>query len=396
MKSHFTDIVDIDYPIVDADAHVNEPPDLWQERVPAKWNDRAPRVLHTDEGDFWSFEEGKRQRPVGLTATAGLSFVQFRPSGLTYESMRAGSFDTKARLADLDVDGIYAQVLYPSVTLTGARLYADERELQIACVRAYNEWLAEFCEGSEGRLVGQAIMPTTGVDDALAEVDLAVKLGHKGVVISRFPNGSFDTEPDDDRFWGYVEDAGIPVAVHIGSFVRGADSGGKGPNLTELAFLGSAGASKAGAHTLPVTCALLFSGIFEQFPSLKIVLVESNIGWIPTLLEQLDDMFLRYRWFTGATEKMRLMPSELFHRNFWATFMIDTVGMDLRYRMNLAHVMWSTDYPHTGCDWPNSRVTIERVFRGLPLDEVRRFLHTNAVELYGLDVPDALPPTGRP
>jgi predicted TIM-barrel fold metal-dependent hydrolase len=384
MKTHFTDIVDIDYPIVDADAHVNEPPDLWQERVPAKWRDRAPRVLHTDEGDFWSFEDGKRQRPVGLTATAGLSYVQFRPSGITYETMRPGSFETKSRLADLDLDGIWAQVLYPSVTLTGAKLYADERELQVACVRAYNEWLAEFCEGSDGRLIGQAIAPTTGVDDAMTELDKAIELGHRGLVISRFPNGSFDAEPDDDRFWGRASEAGLPIAVHIGSFVPGA-AGAKPPNLTELSFLGTAGASKAGAHTLPVTCALLFSGIFEKFPALKIVLVESNIGWIPTLLEQLDDMFLRYRWFTGASEKMRAMPSELFHRNFWATFMIDTVGMDLRYRMNLEHVMWSTDYPHTGCDWPNSRVTIERVFRGLPLDEVKRFLNTNCVELYSLE-----------
>ena len=90
-------------------------------------------------------------------------------------------------------------------------------------------------------------------------------------------------------------------------------------------------------------------------------------------------MFLRYRWFTGATEKMRAMPSELFHRNLWATFMVDTVGMELRYRMNGSHLLWSTDYPHTGCDWPNSRVTIERVFRGLPIDEVKAFVHSNAL-----------------
>ena len=97
-------------------------------------------------------------------------------------------------------------------------------------------------------------------------------------------------------------------------------------------------------------------------------------------------MFLRYRWFTGATEKMRAMPSELFHRNLWATFRVDTVGMELRYRMNGRHLLWSTDYPHTGCDWPNSRVTIERVFRGLPLDEVNAFVHGNARELYDIDV----------
>jgi predicted TIM-barrel fold metal-dependent hydrolase len=277
-------------------------------------------------------------------------------------------------------------VLYPSVTLSGARLYADERELQLACVRAYNEWLAEFCDGGEGRLIGQAIVPTTGVDDAIAEVHRAVALGHRGVVISAFPNGTLDAQPEDAPFWALIEELGVPVAVHIGSFVP-SRPGMKWPGTHELSFLGITGAAKAGSQALPVACSLIFSGIFEQFPSLKVVLVESNIGWIPTLLEQLDDMFLRYRWFTGATEKMRAMPSELFHRNLWATFMIDTVGMELRYRMNGRHLLWSTDYPHTGCDWPNSRVTIERVFRGLPLDEVKAFVHTNALELYDLAPP---------
>jgi predicted TIM-barrel fold metal-dependent hydrolase len=122
------------------------------------------------------------------------------------------------------------------------------------------------------------------------------------------------------------------------------------------------------------------------------VLVEANIGWIPTLLEQSDDMFSRYRWYTEAVDKMNLMPSDIFHRNFYATFMIDTVGVELRHRMNLDHLMWSTDYPHSGSDWPNSRVTILRNFRGVPKAEVKKMLHSNCKELYKLDhVPDVTP-----
>src|SRR5213594_3917041 len=167
---------------IDSDAHVNEPPDLWQERVPARLRNRAPKVLHTPEGDVWSFDDGKRLRPLGLTATAGLSYLQFRPAGLTYAGIRPGSFEPAARLADLDADGLYAQVLYPSVTLAGARTYADDRELQLACVRAYNEWLAEFCAAGRGRLIAQAILPTTGVEDALAELDWSLNRGHKGAL----------------------------------------------------------------------------------------------------------------------------------------------------------------------------------------------------------------------
>ncbi|MFI5215045.1 MAG: amidohydrolase family protein, partial [Candidatus Limnocylindria bacterium] len=144
-------------------------------------------------------------------------------------------------------------------------------------------------------------------------------------------------------------------------------------------------------QTLPVVCDILFSGIFQRFPRLKIVLVESNIGWIPTLLEQSDDMFMRYRWYTGAVNEQKEMPSAIFFRNFWATFMVDTVGMDLRHRMNVDHLMWSTDYPHSGSDWPNSRLTIERVFRDVPRAEVKKMLHTNCKQLYRLDqIPERL------
>jgi predicted TIM-barrel fold metal-dependent hydrolase len=300
--------------------------------------------------------------------------------------MRPGSYDPKARLEDLDADGIFAQVLYPSVTLKGARIYSAEPELQRACVRAYNEWLLGFCESSGGRLIPQAILPTTGLADTVHELEWAMKSGHRGCVISAFPNGSLDPHPEDDGFWGLVEEAGYPVAVHIGSFLRGGGSADAGRKWSSLGFVGRAAWTKAGGQTLNVTCDLLFSGIFERFPELKVVLVEANIGWIPALLEQADDMFRRYRWYTGAVKEMRSMPSEIFHQNFFATFMVDTVGVELRHRMNLDHILWSTDYPHSGSDWPDSRVSIERVFRGVPKAEVRKMLHDNCKALYRLDV----------
>ena len=391
MPALFRDAASITYPIIDCDAHVNEPPDLWLERLPSKWKDRAPQVRHDDNGDLWIFDGGREKWPVGLTAVAGLSYFDYKPMGITYASMRPGSFDTRARLDDMDADGIYAQVLYPSVTLRGARIYSQDRDLQVACVRAYNEWLLEFCEDSGGRLIGQSILPTSNLEDAIAELEWTLENDHRGCVISSFPNGSLDPKPEDDKFWALAEEAGIPIAVHIGSFVRGSLAGRR-ESWSSLAFVGMAALTKAGGQTLPVVCDILFSGIFQRFPQLQIVLVESNIGWIPTLLEQSDDMFRRYRWYTGAANEQKEMPSDIFFRNFWASFMVDTVGMDLRHRMNVDHMMWSTDYPHSGSDWPDSRVTIERVFRDVPVNEVKKMLHTNCKTLYGLDhIPDRLP-----
>lgn len=387
----YHDFRQIDFPIIDADAHVQEPPDLWQSRVPAALRDRAPRVEHTEHGDFWVFDAGKVKQPVALTVAAGLSFLDFQPFGRKYDEIRPGAFDPQARLRDMEIDGIYAQVLYPSVTLLGARTYSDDRELQLACVRAYNEWLCEFCEGSGGRLVPQAILPTTGLEDSIAELRWAIEQDMRGAVISRMPSGEFEYSAADDPFFALCEEAGMPVVVHIGSFLR-PNPGEQKRGWNDLGFLGSAGAIKAGSHTLPVASDLLFSGMFDKFPDLALVLVEANIGWIPTLLEQTDDMFYRFRFFTGAPDKMQGMPSDVFHRHFWATFMMDTVGVELRHRLNIDQIMWSTDFPHSGSDWPNSRRTLDRLFHGVPMAEVRKMLHDNVKRLYRLDhIPDTLP-----
>ena len=391
MDGLFRDFATIDYPIIDADSHVNEPADLWQQSVPESLKARAPRVESSDKGDIWVFNDGKETWPLGLTAVAGLSYFDYRVTGLTYDTIRPGSFDTEARLKDMDADGIHAQVIYPSITLKGASIYGDDRELQLACVQAYNDWLFSFCEGSAGRLIPQAIIPTTGIEDACQTLEAAMKKGHRGVVISAFPNGSLEPLEEDERFWALAEEGRVPIAVHIGGFVSQDLTKRRKMTWTSLAFVGMAALTKAGGQTLPAVCDILFSGIFEKHPGLEIVLVEANIGWIPGLLEQSDDMFMRYRWYTNAVEEQTPMPSEIFHRNFWATFMIDTVGMDLLHRMNVGHLMWSTDYPHSGSDWPNSRITIERVFRDVPNEDVKLMLHTNCKEIYGLDhIPETL------
>jgi predicted TIM-barrel fold metal-dependent hydrolase len=177
--------------------------------------------------------------------------------------------------------------------------------------------------------------------------------------------------------------------VHIGSFLKSAPPGAATSKekawSPSLAFVARAAWTKAGGQTLDVACDLLFSGIFQRFPRLRIVLVEANIGWIPTLLEQADDMFRRYRWWTGAHKEMSELPSQVFQRNFYATFMVDRSGIELRHRLNLDHILWSTDYPHSGSDWPDSSIAIERVFRGVPKAEVRKMLHDNCRALYGLD-----------
>jgi predicted TIM-barrel fold metal-dependent hydrolase len=204
MSDLFSEVASIDYPIIDADAHVYEPPDVWQARVPARLRERAPQVSRTDEGDVWSFDAGARVRPVGLMAAAGASYLDFRPSGLTYDTIRRGHFEPGARRVDMDADGIAVQLLYPSVCEEGARMFGDERELQLACVRAYNEWLLEFCAASPARLFGHAVIPATGVADAIAELEWALRAGYRRTDLD-LPSGRSSSAPTIPS--GRVEEA---------------------------------------------------------------------------------------------------------------------------------------------------------------------------------------------
>ena len=152
---------------------------------------------------------------------------------------------------------------------------------------------------------------------------------HSGSAASssrRFPNGTFDPDPDDDRFWSLVAESGLPAAIHLGSFIRPRVD--TFPEMRGATIMALAGMSKGGSSAIEMSCNLIFSGIFERVPALKVVLVESGIGWIPSLLEQLDDMFLRYRWATEFAGQMQALPSELFRRNVWATFITDRVGLE--------------------------------------------------------------------
>lgn len=384
MTAVFRTVTQLTGPVVDADAHVNEPPDLWQTRVPRGLRDRAPKLVHDDDGDVWLFDGGARRWHLGLTATAGLDVTQYRSKGLRYEEIRRASFDPKARLQEMDIDGIDIQVLYPSVTLTGAKSYSTERELQLACVRAYNEWIAEFCAYDAGRLVAQAVVPNTGSADAVAELRWAIDNGHKGVILSSFPNGTLAYDPTgDDEFFDLAQDAGMPIAIHTGSFLPG-NPDQLWPDLDSMAVLAMGATARAGHQSMPVAAMLVFSGLFERFTDLRVVLVESNIGWIPSLLEQMDDSFLRFRFYTGAHERLSRLPSEIFNHNIWATFVLDASGIAQRDRLDLDHVCWSTDYPHSICEWPNSRRSAEALFAGLPLDDVERMMSRSARQLYGI------------
>ena len=179
------------YRLIDADCHTLEPPQMWETWLPKGFHDRAPRLVKDEEGgDAWSFGEGKPLMHIGLVATPGMRFEDIRWKGYTYDTIRRGCFDGKARLEDMDQDGVDAEFLYPSQRTMYHFMGNPDAHFHRAGVQAYNDWLAgEFCAPDPGRLFGLAQMPNLGVDEAVAELRRCKEKGFRGVIITAWPNG---------------------------------------------------------------------------------------------------------------------------------------------------------------------------------------------------------------
>jgi len=366
----------MEYRIIDADSHVNEPADLWQARVPARLRRLCPTMVELDDGRIsWSFEGGKRSQLVN-TACAGVDESAYVANGVRWDQIRPGSYDPKARLAEMELDMIQAQVLYPSLA-PQPQSFGTDPDLQVACVRAYNDWIHEFASYDPDRLVAMPMAPATGVDDMIAEWRRVAARGDRGYVISGYPSGQALPVPEDDRFWSEVHGWDYAVHIHFG-FTSGVALSAP----TGVGYLSSAALIAMGIGIYRPLADLVYSGVFERFPGLRIVAVEAGIGWIPYFLHHLDDNFLRRRFRAGV--HLQRMPSEYFKEAVWATFIEDPLGVRHRHEIGLDRIMWSTDYPHTNSNWPSSQRIAAYEFRDVSADELRMIVRDNAASLYGL------------
>ena len=382
--------------IVSADAHILEPPDIWANWLPARYQDKAPQLAKdADGGDAWLFAGAAEADPIGLTATPGMPWDQFRWTGVTYDEARDGCYRGAARLDDMDADGVHAEVLFPPQRTIGHFLGDDDDDFVRAGVDAYNAFLwEEFCAPDRNRLIGVAQIPSTGIDDAVDAVRKAKATGFRSVVISMWPSGKDSISEDDDAFWAAAADEAMPVCIHINMISRRARakareiSAKRGGRQLYGSGSGQAGAKAAAGlsgvfSTVPSTIGqLIFTGVFERFPGLHVAMIETGVGWIPHFLEQMDDRFWRNR--SWADLPIARPPSEYWFANMSASFVRDDVGIRLRHEVGVANMMWSTDYPHHGNDWPRSRKTINETMAGVPADERAAIVCGNATRIFGL------------
>ena len=380
------------YNIISADVHITEPPDIWRNHLPAKFQEAAPKLVKDHEGgDAWQFASGDPD-PIGLTTTPGKRFEDFRWHGVTYDSVRPGCYNGKARLEDMDIDGIDAEVIFPPQRTIGHWLGNPDEELVLAGVDAYNRFAFEEFTADPKRQFAMYQIPSLGVERAVEYVRKAKETGAKGVVISCWPTGGETLSAEDDPFWAACVEAALPVTIHINLVSRAARMAQQktghsvttgvrkgAPNANARAIGGMAGVFAAVPQTIGQ---FIFQGVFDRFPTLRILLIETGVGWIPHFMEQLDDRYWRNRGWGEIS--INEPPTFYWYRNFAATFIQDFNGVAQRHAVGVDSMMWSTDYPHHGCDWPYSRKLIAEMLHDCTGEERAKILAGNAVRYWNL------------
>jgi predicted TIM-barrel fold metal-dependent hydrolase len=368
--------------LVSVDDHVIEPPGMFEGRLPARFEDRAPRVVHLDDGtDAWSFE-GQMLSNVGLNAVAGRPPEDFNADPLAFDEMRSGCWNVHDRVRDMDADGLLGTLCFPSFPQFCGQLFARtaDKDLALAVVRAYNDWHIEEWAGSyPGRFIPLGVVPIWDPELMAAEVHRLARMGCHAVSFSENPYliglPSFH-EPAWEPFWAACVEEGTVVCIHIGS---SSTLPNPHPNCPiPLTF------SITPVNLLQAAVDLLWSPVFPKFPTLKIALSEGGIGWIPYMLERVDYCYHRQGKWSGF-DFGELLPSDIFRRHFITCFITDDVGLRLRDTIGLERICWESDYPHSDSTWPGSPESVARWAANVPRAEVDMITHLNAMREFQFD-----------
>ena len=370
----------MNYQIISADSHVNEPEDLWQKRLPEKLRPMGYKLVDCDDGGQGWTAEGAKPTSYGLIAVAqtGGDFTKYKASGVRFADLPPGNYDPVEHLKDQDKDGIDASVMYPGQGLQLPQI--KDKELRLASYRAYNDWLVEdFASANPKRIIPLAMIPVDDdIDECVAEYERCIRKGHRGAVLHTYPFYHAYTDRHFDPLWRAAEASGFPLHFHrVIAKQKPVPFAMKQTDATWLA-----GSVLRFFAPMEPICYMVFSGIFHRHPKLKIVSAESEFGWWPFFVQACDDSWERQRHWSKSelTEK----PSEYFRRQVYLTFMNDVVGCSNLKFIGTDNFMFATDYPHSVSVWPNSRRYIADQMAGIAPDVQVKLKAGNAVRLYGL------------
>jgi predicted TIM-barrel fold metal-dependent hydrolase len=370
------------YRIISSDSHIIEPPDLWAGRIELRFRDRAPRVVQEDDGDWW-IVDGQRTNSFQGGTQAGKRFEhhdEVKPAG-RFADVRPGAYLPDAHLKDNEADGIYGSVMYPT---EGLQLYSvPDSALLTAIFRAYNDWIAEFCSASPERLKGIAMVNVDDIPEAIKELQRTRTHGLVGAMITVYPaeDRSYD-RPEYEPLWAAAQDLEMPLSLHIATNRPSPGLPLEDNRATRPSLLANAD------HWVRVSLGhMIFTGVFERYPRLRVGTVEHELSWVPHFLERIDYTYTqraRRAWWYRF--KGDALPSDFFHRNVFLSFQEDQLGIRDRALIGVDNLMWGSDYPHTETTFPRSQAILERILAGVPAEERQKITSTNVARLYHFDL----------
>ncbi|MEE9149546.1 MAG: amidohydrolase family protein [Candidatus Tectomicrobia bacterium] len=369
------------YKLISSDSHVYEPRDLWTSRIEPKFQDRAPRIVSQDDGDWW-YCDGHKVSGTAAGSQTGRRFED--PDELSrtdrFEHVRQGGYMPDARIKDMELDGVAAEVVYPTVGFLLYNMVEDSRLLS-ACFKAYNDWLAEFCGAYPDRLKGVALVNLDDVQEGVHELQRARQIGLVGVLIPAYPHIERPYSGSEyNPFWAAAQDLDMPVAMHIATCRPGPDQLHGFQNIDTLspAFLANTD------HWVRMSLGdMIFSGVFERYARLMVGTVEQELSWIPHFLDRIDYTYTqrarRAYWHRFEGD---MLPSDFFRQNVFCSFQEDVQGIRDRYVIGLENLMWGSDYPHQESTFPKSREILEKILADVPEDEKAKIASDNVSRLY--------------
>lgn len=376
--------MELEHGLISVDDHVQEHPEVWTSRLArATWGDRIPHIAPQPDGtDRWTVDG--RVLPLSGVAAAGALLPDRTHEPQRWDDVPKAAYSPRDRLGAMDADGVDYSVLYPTVAGIAGEAFGQisDPALELACVRAYNDWLIDEWTSTSPRFIPQCIVPLWPIEATVAEIRRSIGRGHRGVIYPSVPMEMRDVphinEPDYDPIWSVCEELEVPICFHAGGSLKTQIPPYEGWSTTlSEAFQ----ALTRPASSAAVMVNFLISRILMRHPLLKVVFAESALGWVTYQLEwidrQADEDGLR-------NEGYDLTPSEMFRRHCYVTGWYDRSGLATRRFIGTENILWSTNFPLATSTWPRSHSTIDACFQEVSEAERNLILWRNAAELYKL------------
>lgn len=380
-ERHFT--------LVSVDDHVVEPKHTFEGRLPAKYRDRAPRVIERDDGtEAWLYEDEVMPN-VGFNAVVGRPVTEYSFEPTRFDQMRPGSWNITDRIADMDLNGVYASLCFPSFLpgFAGQRLQqlTNDPGLALACIRAWNDWMLEEWVGHDpARMIPMQLTYLLDPEIAAAEVRRNAERGFRALAFSEGPH-LLGLPSLHSGYWDPLmaacEETETVVCLHVGS-------SGSSPATAPDAPSDAIGVLFFG-YAMFAAVDWLYSRIPVRFPNLKICLSEGGIGWVAGLLDRLEHV-RKYDAMYGTWNDIELSPADTFRRNFWVCAIDDPSAFTQLDVIGAGNILLESDYPHADSTWPHTQEKVRRQIAGITPDQQAAVTWRNASELFGHPVPAAV------